>query len=269
MYEELYQENRGLLLHVARRYAAACQRDRAVSVEDLTQAGFFGLVYAEKTYDSARGSWSSWAAFYIVKEIYKALGLRDGRPVKAHTGAISLNVPLNLEEPDGPTALDMLEDDSTPATDDALRLDNMCQYVRRAIERIQNDRQRLVMQLCGLEGKSYREAAQIMGLSYERIRQIREKALEALRKDKALREDARADIADIELRTPYYWHVGVNTFRSTHTSATEKAALWQIDQQQRRAASMERLKRIEQELDEREALYREKTGISGTGGATC
>lgn len=255
MYEELYQENRGLLLHVARRYAAACQRDRAVSVEDLTQAGFFGLVKAQQTYDPARGSWAAWAAWAITKEIYKALGLYDGRPIKAHWAALSLDAPLNLDEPDAPTGVDVLEDTSLPATDEALNLDNMRQYVRRAIERIQSDRQRLVMQLCGLEGKPYEAAAAILGVSVSRVQQIREKALEALRNDKALREDARADIADIELRTPYYCHVGVNTFRSTHTSATEKAVLWRMDREQRRAASMERLKRIEQELNEREAQY--------------
>lgn len=269
MYEELYRENRGLLYHVARRYALACRYDRAVSVEDLTQAGFFGLVKASESYNPERGSWAGWASWFIAREINKALGYRDGRPVKAHIGALSLDAPLNLDDPDAPTGVDVLEDTSLPATDEALHLDNMRQYVRRAIERIQSDRQRLVIQLCGLEGKPYEAAAAALGVSVERVRQLRGKALEALRKDKALREDARADIADIELRTPYYWHVGVNTFRSTHTSATEKAALWQMDQQQRRAASLERLKRIEQELNEREALYREKTGISGTGGATC
>ena len=269
MYEELYQENRGLLRLVARRYAAACQRDRAVSVEDLTQAGFFGLIQASKTFDPDKGSWATWAAWAITDEIYKALGLRDGKPTKAHTCALSLDAPLNPDEPDDLTGLDMLEDASLPATDEALNLDNMRQYVRRAVERLQNEQQRLVIQICGLEGKPYEAAAAALGVSAERVRQIRGRALERLRKDKALRDDARADIADIEARTPYYTHVTVTSFNRSRTSATEKAVLWRLEQEQRRAAQIERLKRIEQELTEKEALYREKMGETGKGGAVC
>ena len=226
MYEELYQENRGLLRLVAWRYAAACQRDRAVSVEDLTQAGFFGLIQASKTFDPDKGSWATWAAWAITDEIYKALGLRDGKPTKAHTCALSLDAP-------------------------------------------QNEQQRLVIQICGLEGKPYEAAAAALGVSAERVRQIRGRALERLRKDKALRDDARADIADIEARTPYYTRVTVTSFNRSHTSATERAVLWRLEQEQRRAAQIERLKRIEQELTEKEALYREKMGETGKGGTVC
>lgn len=107
MYDELYAGNRGLLHTVARRYAAACQHDRAVSVEDLEQAGFFGLVKASQTFDTeGGGSWPTWAARYIHREMLKALGYRwrpstgddaDGyryRPTRAHTGAYSLDAPL-------------------------------------------------------------------------------------------------------------------------------------------------------------------------------
>lgn len=269
MYEELYAENRGLLYTVAQRYAAACKSDRAVSVEDLAQAGFFGLVKASQTYDPARGSWPNYAGWFIAREIHNALNLRDGKPTKAHTGALSLDAPLNPDDPESLTGADVLEDTSLPETDEALNLENMRQYVRRAVERLQREQWRLVMRLCGLEGKSYREAAQIMGLSYERIRQIREKALESLRKDKALIEDARADIADIEARTPYYARVTVAAFQATNTSATEKAVLWRMNQGARLQRRRDQLEQIEQALTEKEALYREKTGEIGKGGAVC
>ena len=266
MYEELYSENKGLLYYVARRYSKACLCDRAVSVEDLVQAGFFGLVQAQKTFDPQAGNWASWAAHYITKEIHKALGLREGKPLKAHWQALSLDAPLNPNEPDGLTGADVLADDSLPAIDEALTLDDMRRYVRQAVERLQSDQQRLVIQLCGLEGQPYEAAAGRLGVSVERVRQIRKTALVRLRNDKTLRENARADI---ELRTPYYHHVGLKAFQNTNTSATEKAVLRRMDLQQMEVASLERMKRIEQELNERELLYREKTGISGTGGALC
>ena len=49
MYEALYEQNKGLLHTMAQRYAEACERDRAVSVEDLMQAGFLGLVEAARS----------------------------------------------------------------------------------------------------------------------------------------------------------------------------------------------------------------------------
>ena len=62
MYEALYEQNRGLLVMMARQYAGACEMDRAVSEEDLVQAGFLALVRAAKTFDRAGGrSWASWA----------------------------------------------------------------------------------------------------------------------------------------------------------------------------------------------------------------
>ena len=49
MYESLYAQNKGLLIVLARHYARACELDRAVSEEDLVQAGFLALVRAKQT----------------------------------------------------------------------------------------------------------------------------------------------------------------------------------------------------------------------------
>ena len=280
MYEDLYQENRGLLQLVARRFAWACAFDRAVSVEDLTQAGFIGLVKASESYAPDKGrSWASWAAWYISREIYTAMGYRwqpateddpgRYRATRAHTGARSLDAPLLADDPDGMTGLDALEDTSLPATDEALNLDNLRQYVRRAVERLQGHQEREVMRICGLEEKPYSAAAAALGVSTERVRQIKQRALKSLRRDKALRADARGDIAELDERTPYYARVTVTSFNRDHTSTTEKAVLWRLEQEQRRAAQIERLKRIEQGLNEQEAIFREKAGKIGTGGAIC
>ena len=58
MYEDLYAQNKGLIVTMARKYAAACEMDRAVSVEDLIHTGFIAVVDAARTYDPAAGrSW--------------------------------------------------------------------------------------------------------------------------------------------------------------------------------------------------------------------
>lgn len=243
MYEELYAENRGLLRAVARRWAGACARDRAVSVEDLEQAGFFGLVKAAESYtptDDGKG-WATWAAWYISAEIYKALGYRwragsDDQPgrcvaTNAATWALSLDAPVSADNPEGMTWGDTLADDSMPDVDEGINLTTLQEYVRAAVERLQNRQQRTVIQMCAIEGRPYSEAAAALGVSVERVRQIRQAALRSLRKDKILYRNSRADI---ELKTPYYARVTVAAFNTTHTSATEKAVLWRLDQEHKR-----------------------------------
>ena len=74
MYEDLYAQNNGLLISMARRYAGACAMDRAVSEEDLIQAGFLALVRAAQTYDPAGGKcWAGWAMWHIRREVREAV----------------------------------------------------------------------------------------------------------------------------------------------------------------------------------------------------
>ena len=276
MYEELYAGNRGLLHTVARRYAAACQHDRAVSVEDLEQAGFFGLVRASQTFDAeGGGSWPTWAARYIHREMLKALGYRwrpstgddaDGyryRPTRAHTGAYSLDAPL-ADDPEGMTWADTLADDSLPDADEAVNLAALQRYVREAVERLQSHQQRVVMDLCGLQELPYEAAAAALGVSVERVRQIRDAALKKLRNDATLQENAKADVR-LDLCTPYYARVTVTSFRSTHTSATEKAVLWRLDHEERMKRERDRLIQLEQALsrDPREAQHDRPEGQKG------
>ena len=230
MYEELYGQNRGLLEALARRYARACRLDRAVSVEDLAQAGFFGLVRAAETYDELLGKrWVDWAAWHIRHEFDRALGLRRGRFTQAHTGADTLDRPLGDEEAD--TALDLLADDSRPGPEEALLLEELRRGVREAVERLGDERQRRVVQLCRLEGRSYREAAEDLGISVRRAYRCWDGASVALARDRRLRA-----LAGLDERTRFHAHKGVAAFNRDWTSVTEGAALWRIEQRARMQA---------------------------------
>ena len=57
MYEELYENNIGILKQLTRHYAGACMKDNAIEPEDLFQAGFIGLIGALKAFNEkkARG----------------------------------------------------------------------------------------------------------------------------------------------------------------------------------------------------------------------
>lgn len=184
MYEEICEQNKGLLVTMARRYAGVCALDRAVSTEDLIQAGFIALMRAADTFDPDAGkSWAGWACWHIQMEFNSVLGLRQGRFTRAHTGATPLDRPLTADDAEGATAGDMLADESLPDTDAAILRDELRRDVREAVAGLKNERQRQVVQLCKLEGRSYRQAAERLGVSVGQAYQLFFRASNNLARD--------------------------------------------------------------------------------------
>ena len=188
MYEEIIAQNRGLLASLARRYAGMCALDRAVSTEDLTQAGFIGLMRAADSYDpAARKTWASWARWCIQNEFNRALGLHDGRPLRPDTGAQSLDRLLEPSRDGDLSARDRLADETLPGVDAALLLEELRRGVREAVERLPEAGQRQVVRLCKLEGRSYRQAAREMGVSVQKAQRLYARASDRLARDVRLR----------------------------------------------------------------------------------
>ena len=229
MYEELYAQNKALLTAMARRYAGMCRLDRAVSQEDLIQAGFIGLMRASKSFDEAGGrSWKGWAIWHIRREFESAFGLREGRITRAHTGAEALDRPLNGTDADGATLGELLADESLPEVDAALLLEELRRGVREAVERLKDDGQRRATRLCRLEGRSYREAGADMGVSARQAQALCRRAGANLARDRALRQ-----LANLDERTRFHAHKGVAAFNRDWTSVTEGAALWRVAQREK------------------------------------
>lgn len=215
---ELFRANRGLLHKLARRYARI---DTAVDTDDLIQAGYMGLVEAERTYDPTKGkTWAGWAAWYIRREMRGAVGINTTRE-RPHLHAVSLDAPIGGEG-DDLTLMDTLADEGLPDASSGLVEADRAATVRAAVERLEADR-REVIRRRDLQGMSYAVVGEGMGLTAGEVQKLRKKALHDLRRDKGIRalwlEDA----------TPYYRRVGVSTFNTTWTSATEAAVLWRIE----------------------------------------
>lgn len=226
MYEALYEQNRGLLIAMARQYAGACEMDRAVSEEDLVQAGFLALVRAAKTFDRAGGrTWASWASWQIRREYERTLCLRAGKRIQAHSGADTLDRSLDAGDGESATGLELLADDSLPEADAGLLLDELRRGVREAVDRLQDGGERRAVQLCQLEARSYREAATAMGVTPGRARQLNDQGCKSLSEDRKLRQ-----LIDLDDRTRFHAHKGVAAFNRDWTSVTEGAALWRIAQ---------------------------------------
>ena len=227
MYEELYRDNVRLLWYLARKYAPACALDRAVDVDDLVQAGFFGLIRAKETFDESRGkTWAGWAAWHVKREFEKALGMREGRFASADAGAVSLDQPLFNEQET--TRGDLLKDESLPEADEGLLRGEIVRTVRARVDALEDGRGREIVRRSRLDGEALGQVAQDMGITFQQAARLRGKAENALRRDKYLRA-----LTDIDERTRYYVHKGASAFQCDHTSVVEAAVIWREEQRAR------------------------------------
>ena len=201
MYEDVFEQNKGLVVSMARRYAGVCALDRAVSVEDLTQAGFVALMRAADTYDPGAGKgWAGWARWHIQMEYCRALGLRRGHFTRPHTGAAALDKPLSADDTDGVTAGDMLADETLPGADEALMQDELRRGVRAAVRRLKSANQRQVVELHKLQGLSYQQVAKRLGVSVNQAYQLSFRANEHLARDPGLRALAGVEPREMKRR---------------------------------------------------------------------
>ena len=220
---EVCAKNRGLVYTIARRYLAACERDRAVSLDDLAQAGYIGLIEAAQTYDEAKGTFSNWAVIYIRKEIREALGLHSSKP-KADKDALSLDTEIGE---------DMTLSDTLTAPDDTeeyIDRSELVRVVRGSVSALPAPQSTLV-QLHDLQGRSLATAGHHCGLSLSAARKAYAKATLTLRRNRVLR--ALASAHHLDQLTDWHRHVGLQTYRNTRTSSTEALAFWRQEHRDR------------------------------------
>lgn len=213
---EVCANNRGLVYTIARRYLAACERDRAVSLDDLAQAGYIGLIEAAQTYDEAKGAFSNWAVIYIRKEMREALGLHSSKP-KADKDALSLDTEIGE---------DMTLSDTLAAPDDTEGLidrSEMIQAVRGSVNALPAPQNTLV-RLHDLQGQSLAAAGQHCGMGLSAARKAYAKATLNLRRNERLR--ALAIAHHLDRLTNWHRHVGLEAYRSTWMSSTEALVYW-------------------------------------------
>lgn len=208
--EKLFRENRGLIWAIARRFAPLCSP--AVDVEDLFQAGFFGLVRASETFEEGRAAWSTWAAYYIRNAMRDALGRHRSQPE-----LVSLDAPI--EGTDDLTLGDVIADTSAPAPEAEAVLSDRQWQVRAAVDALARDEYRYVISRKYFDGKTYGEIAGEMGVSAARVSQLAAEGRKRLSKNKSLK-------AYLDEYTPFIRHKGVTAFNRDWTSTTEAAVLW-------------------------------------------
>jgi RNA polymerase sporulation-specific sigma factor len=171
----LASENQGLVVHLAKLHQGRVRKlcNARVRLADLIGAGKIGLVEAARRYDPAKGKFSTYAACWINKYLFKA------RHKRRSVSALSLNAPVGNR---GDIFLeDTVADKKATGACDLLSDKASLEDFRRVIMNAGLDgREReVILQRYGLDNgelKTQRQIAKSMGLTRARIGQIEKTA---------------------------------------------------------------------------------------------
>lgn len=175
----------------------------AVDMEDLVSACYHGVCLAALSYDANKGaSFASWSVWWMTSAVqaemshHGAISLPRGLIDDACCGRLSdrqvtrmwlARRPLSVcpggeETPvESGECTDSLILDRSMQAEEIVERDEQVQLVRRALRKIPK-RQAMAIRLTHLEGMTLRDAGVVMGVSKERVRQLRNFGIVALRK---------------------------------------------------------------------------------------
>lgn len=194
-----------------------------VEKEDLEQAGYFAILNALSNYDPSKGAFSTLLVYYLRREFQKAAGIDGNRKREPLNYSLSLDAPVNDDEPEGETRLDFISDprDYYSGIDESIFQEQLHKALETALDTIPA-KEADVLRAEYWQGKKQTEIAEEMGVTDERVRQLRNGGLRHIRNS-----SARAQLEKIlDMETPFYKNVSVEHFTRTHTSAVEAVAIW-------------------------------------------
>lgn len=189
---ELWEDNRGLVAHVATRYKGYCGKN--CDVDDLMQAGYIGLHIAATAYSPNRGaSFSTYAVFHLRRSMRQTVGLQGRHDLILD--ATSLDAPIGHDD-NGSTLLDF---QAAPGDKYSDERDDLARVVRSAVSRIKNDKARECVETIYWHGRSVIDYAHSEGVIAQTVYERLQNAYWALRKDPAIVSLAIAEGYDIDI----------------------------------------------------------------------
>ena len=125
------------------------------------------------------------------EELSEIISLEIDKIEKAIQGeAYVASIDAPISEDEGTTVADMMSSSSEYATDRKVNYDSMCSDLMQVLCTVLNDRERtIVIQSFGIgcQERALDDIGYDMGLTRERVRQIRERGLDMMRKNRKLR----------------------------------------------------------------------------------
>jgi len=119
-----------------------------------------------------------------INEIAERLDLSEEKVAEAMKATSKhISVDVQLREGDNVSLLDMLSSEEEPSTDNKLVVESMREEIKKALSVLNEREKNIVMAFYGIgkEEMTFDEIAKMYGLSRERVRQIKEKAIRKLR----------------------------------------------------------------------------------------
>lgn len=214
--EDVIQQYEKWIIRIAKRYAGYIEQTGALDMDDLVQVGRIAILDAQKTFDPNAGcSFMGWSLNPIRYAMRKLMGYGNQKPQ-----TVSLDEPL-YEDSDQ-TLKDVIPDQDTDDIETKIIEDEtkseVSEQVQAALERMKSEKQRTAVTLVWIDGKTRQAAADEMEMQHQSFCALENYGRCALRKDEQLRRFAMTEF-------PFY-QVGARRFRSTWTSAVEKAVIW-------------------------------------------
>ena len=208
-------------MKIANKYAGLARESGICDIEDIKQAGMIGLLEAQRCFDPQHenASFMSYSMRCIISAIVSQFGYQDPDRYRPKLPPVYLDQPLADETDD--SLLDTVEDPDIlpfdePIIEEETRAET-AEAVHAAVDRLKNTKQREAIRRVYFDGQTKSEAAAAMGIQPKAFYNVEREARDKLRTDLRLKEYA----------IPFF-HIGVNRFNTTWTSATEAAVLWRL-----------------------------------------
>ena len=175
---ELWNINQGIIYTYAYRYSTALN----VPLVDVIQESYISLVQAVKYYDSNK-------SYKFTTYLSQTIKSVPTRLLNGYDDTISLNATVGENEET--ELLELIEDtQALEQFQDSIYLNDLSRNVHQALERLE-PLQRDILVYIYFNGDELQTIADRLTLTREKVRQIRDKALRELRKDKKLKGIAK------------------------------------------------------------------------------
>ena len=232
------QTERLLRFMIDRELIVADKAERAeaagVTLEDLLQEGYFALLQAVEAYDPETGfSFTAFLKWPVKNVVNRAIGIKTKKDREDPlSSAYDLDAPIS--EGSDETFSDFTADPSDPIEEvtDRLFREKLHEDLERSLAELP-DREAEVIRARYYDDQTIAEIAHRKGVCRQRVYEIEQEALEALR----MKEELQA-YRD-EIITRYAYKGGFQRWKNTGESSVEAAAL-KLAEIDERAAKLDR-----------------------------
>ena len=175
---ELWNTNQGIIYTYAYRYSTAL----SVPLVDVIQESYISLVQAVKYYDGSK-------PYKFTTYLSQTIKSVPARLLYGYDDTISLNATIGDDEET--ELLELVEDtQALEQFQDSIYLNDLSRYIHKALGRLEPLQYEVITSIY-FNGDELQAIADRLTIPREKVRQIRDKALRELRKDKELEEVAK------------------------------------------------------------------------------